>query len=204
VDTSVDGNRPEPAGPEPIYGVGAVPDEAIPPIQLFGAKQLREPNPEVRIFSDEVVQLTQRMAAAMYRANGVGLAAPQVGIPARVLVIAGEVTGGTTMGYPVAFVNPDILEESEQKEELLEGCLSFPKIQVKVERPVWIRVRAQAPSGRSFEVRAEGLYARALYHEIEHLEGKLLVDHAKSFKASQIKTKMAKYRKRLRTRMEAR
>lgn len=204
MDTSVNGNRPEPpAAPEPIYGVGTVPDEEIPPILLFGAGQLREPNPEVRMFTDEVVQLAQRMAAAMLRANGIGLAAPQIGVPAQLLVVSGDATNGTTLGYPVAFINPAILEVSEGMTELLEGCLSFPKITVKVARPHWVRVCAQGLSGRGFEVRAEGLYARVLCHEIEHLDGKLLIDHAKPFKASQMKTRMAKYRKRLRARIEA-
>lgn len=187
MDTSSDGNRPPvPAAPEPIYGVGTVPEEAIPPILLFGAAPLRETvNPEVRTFTDETVQLAQRMAAAMIRANGAGLAAPQIGVPAQLIVVAGDATNGTTLGYPVAFVNPVILEQSVETTPQLEGCLSFPRITVKIERPNWVRVRAQGLSGRGFEVRAEGLYARVLCHEIEHLDGKLLIDHAKSFKASQ-------------------
>jgi peptide deformylase len=204
VDTASDGNRPlAPAAPEPIYGVGAVPQDHIPPILLFGAGALRDHGAEVRIFDEETVMLAQRMAAAMLRANGVGLAAPQVGVPAQVVVVSGDATNGTTLGYPVAFMNPVILEQSPETTLQLEGCLSFPRITVKIARPNWVRVRAQGLSGRGFEVRAEGLYARVLCHEIEHLDGKLLIDHAKSFKASQMKAKMAKYRKRLRARIEA-
>jgi len=196
VDTSAVNNQPPPAVPAPIYGVGTVPEPEVPMILVYGAPVLREPAAEVRNFGPVIEQLVQRMAAAMYRANGVGLAAPQIGVSERVLVLSGDVTEAT-QGYPVAFINPDILDMSEDRVELLEGCLSFPKVQVKVARPTWVLVRAQTPSGTGFRVKAEGFYARALCHEIEHLEGGLLIDHAKSFKASQIKARMAKFRKKV-------
>jgi peptide deformylase len=198
VDTSTDGNRPEPpAQPEPIYGYGALPDSEIPAIKLYGSRQLREVTCAVEAFDGYLAQLVQRMATAMYRAGGYGLAAPQIGLPDRVVIISGEATSGTTGGFPVAFVNPMIIEESPELETTLEGCLSFPRVFVKVARPTWVRVAAQAPSGKPFEVNATGLYARVLCHEIDHLNGKLLIDHAESFKRSLIKTKMAKLRRSL-------
>lgn len=111
------------------------------------------------------------MADTLYDANGVGLAAPQIGISKRVVVIdAGE-------GL-IELINPEIIEYSDETEVQAEGCLSIPGAQGEVERYYKVTVRAMDRQGKTFEISGEGLLARALQHEIDHLHGVLYIDRA--------------------------
>lgn len=125
----------------------------------------------VEKFDEKLALLLDDMYETMQEANGVGLAAPQVGIRRRVVVI--DVGDG-----PIELINPEILERSGEEEEEMEGCLSFPGKYGMVKRPYRVKVRAQDRKGDSFELEGEGLLARAFCHEIDHLDGVLFVTHA--------------------------
>ena len=122
----------------------------------------------VEKFDGKLGQLLDDMYETMQEANGVGLAAPQVGIRRRIVVIA--VGKG-----PIELMNPEILRESEEMDEDTEGCLSFPGKYGLVKRPRSVTVRAQDRDGNLFELEGEGLLARAFCHEIDHLDGVLFI-----------------------------
>ena len=112
----------------------------------------------------------------MVAAEGAGLAAIQVGVPARLFIVDGHVAGEAEGSPAKVFINPEILEISSEAQTGDEGCLSFPNIFVPVKRGMRARVRATDLDGNTFESEGEGLFARALQHETDHLNGKLLVD----------------------------
>lgn len=122
----------------------------------------------VEKFDGKLGQLLDDMYETMQEANGVGLAAPQVGIRRRIVVI--DVGEG-----PIELMNPEILRESEEMDEDTEGCLSFPGKYGLVKRPRSVTVRAQDRDGNLFELEGEGLLARAFCHEIDHLDGVLFI-----------------------------
>jgi peptide deformylase len=161
----------------------------IRPISKFGAPELERESEPVSDFNDELKSLAEDMLETMYAGRGVGLAAPQVGINLRLIVV--DPTGGEERGHQLILVNPEVVEKSgTQKGE--EGCLSFPEITTAVERPQQIRVRALNLDGDPFEVGAEDLLARALCHEIDHLDGVLFIDRISTLKRDMIKRRVRK------------
>jgi peptide deformylase len=128
---------------------------------------------EVTDFDDGLTQLVDRMLRIMEGSHGVGLAAPQLGVLQRVLVHHAD-----EEAPPVALVNPRIVARSEELDVMDEGCLSLGAagVRVEVERPVSVTVEGQSPSGEQLSVMAEGLEARVLQHEIDHLDGVLIID----------------------------
>jgi peptide deformylase len=128
----------------------------------------------------------------MYAHNGLGIAAVQIGDPTRMFLVEPTLAGLSENDEPLAFINPEILWTSEETDKSDEGCLSFPGIYVPVERPVKARVRALGIDGQRFEVEGEGLYARCLLHENDHLTGQLLVDFVGPLKRQMIKRKLGK------------
>ncbi len=166
------------------------------PIRIFPDPVLRVRCPPVTVFDRKLKRLAEDMVETMHAAPGVGLAAPQVGVEKRLAVVdtsAGEEEGGVQV-----LVNPEILE-SDGREVDFEGCLSIPGISEKVERPARIRVRAVDLDGKPFEVEAEALVARAICHEIDHLDGVLFVDRLRGLK----KEKARRALRRLAREMEA-
>lgn len=148
---------------------------AIRTILHYPDKRLRIAAKPVERFDDELRQLVEDMAETMYAAPGVGLAAPQIGVPLRVFVIDVAVSEDEPSQLRT-FVNPEFIERvGEICYE--EGCLSFPGVHEQIERAERVRVRAQDVDGKSFELEADGLLAIAIQHENDHLDGKLLVDH---------------------------
>ena len=137
----------------------------------IGSPVLREKAKEVKEVNSTIEKLLNNMADTMYAANGVGLAAPQIGVSKRVVVI--DVGQGL-----IELINPVILE-SQGEETDTEGCLSIPGVTGEVTRAAKVRVQALNRKGESIELQGEGLLARALQHEIDHLEGVLFVDKAK-------------------------
>jgi peptide deformylase len=128
---------------------------------------------EVDEFDDSVSDLVERMTMLMDEARGVGLAAPQLGVLRRVLVYR------TTEDEPVtALVNPRIVASGEESETVEEGCLSLgaATVVVDVERPTTVTIEAQTPAGEPVQVEAEGLHARVIQHEVDHLDGVLIID----------------------------
>jgi peptide deformylase len=133
---------------------------------------LEQPGEPVTEFNDELRMLVADMFETMYASQGIGLAAPQVGISKRLTVI--DLSQGKDSAQKLVLVNPEvILSEGKQYEE--EGCLSFPDIREKVSRAAKVRIRAQDENGKWFEMDGEELLARAFQHEIDHLDGVLFI-----------------------------
>ena len=143
-------------------------------IELLGSKVLRRTAEPVGEITDEVRRLVRDMFDTMYEAEGIGLAAPQVGVSLRVLVLdVNEENGGR---HVHALVNPVIAESSRRHQKDSEGCLSIPGIEETVSRPAEVVVEARSVDGDPVRIEAEGLHARALQHEIDHLNGVLFLD----------------------------
>jgi peptide deformylase len=164
----------------------------IHPIVKYGDPVLETPTKSVETFDEEFRKLTDDMFESMYAAQGVGLAAPQIGIGMRVTVI--DVTNGKNPEAKLVCANPQIVHaEGEQHEE--EGCLSLPGFRGRVMRPAYVTIHAQNVTGEEFEMRGEGLLARAFCHEIDHLDGILFINHLSLLKRDLIKRKIRKLRK---------
>jgi len=164
----------------------------IHPIVKYGDPVLETPTKPVEAFDEEFRKLTDDMFESMYAAQGVGLAAPQIGIGLRVTVI--DVTNGKNPEARLVCANPQIVHaEGEQHEE--EGCLSLPGFRGRVLRPSFVTIRAQNLTGEEFEMRGEGLLARAFCHEIDHLDGILFINHLSILKRDLIKRKIRKMKK---------
>lgn len=143
------------------------------------------PCAKVGEFNSELADLVRAMRTTMHRAKGVGLAAPQVGKSIKLAVLEYQPDADDNE-EPVPFqvlVNPKVISTSDDEESLSEGCLSLPGIEVEVSRPYRIKVRAQNELGESIQFRASGFYARIIQHEIDHLNGRLIVDYAKNREA---------------------
>jgi peptide deformylase len=164
----------------------------IHPIVKYGDPVLETPAKAIVKFEDELQALVADMFESMYAAQGVGLAAPQIGIGQRLAVI--DVSNGKTPDAKIVCVNPQIIHaEGEQREE--EGCLSVPGFRGHVVRPQYVTVRAQGATGKEFEMRSEGLLARAFCHEIDHLNGVLFITHLSMLRRDMIKRKIRKLKK---------
>ena len=134
---------------------------------------------EVTLFDSKLRTLVDEMFESMYVAQGIGLAAPQIGLSQRITVI--DTSFGKKPEDKHALINPEILAyEGKQTEE--EGCLSLPDIREKVHRAEWVKVRAQDETGKFFELEGNELLARALQHEIDHLDGVLFIDRISRLK----------------------
>ena len=129
---------------------------------------LRKKSNYVKKVNREIIDLIRDMADTMYHANGVGLAAPQVGISKRVITI--DIGSGL-----ISLINPEIMEQKGDQTDI-EGCLSIPGIVGQVIRPNWVRVRGLNEKGEQVELEGTGLLARAFCHEIDHLDGILFID----------------------------
>lgn len=136
-----------------------------------------------------VADLIPRMFATMYRAPGIGLAAPQVGVGLRLAVID---LMADDKRDPIVLINPEILASSEETVTREEGCLSLPGQYADVTRPARVKVRFQGESGERREIEADGLLSTCLQHEIDHLDGILFVDHLSNLKRNMILRRLAK------------
>ncbi|HTU34193.1 MAG TPA: peptide deformylase [Candidatus Acidoferrum sp.] len=164
----------------------------IHPIVKLGDPVLETPTKPVEKFDDNLKKLVDDMFESMYAAQGVGLAAPQIGVNLRIAVI--DVTTGKNPEAKIVCANPRVLHaEGEQSEE--EGCLSIPGFRGRVTRPLFVTVGAQDTTGKEFEMRGEGLLARAFCHEFDHLDGVLFITHLSMLKRDLIKRKVRKLRK---------
>jgi peptide deformylase len=147
---------------------------------------------EVTAFDAELATLVEEMFESMYAAQGIGLAAPQIAISKRITVI--DVSFGKNPEEKYALINPEVvLTEGRQVEE--EGCLSLPEIRQKVPRAARVKVRAQDVTGKWFEVEGTELLARALLHEIDHLDGVLFIDRISRLKRELVLRKIRKMQK---------
>jgi peptide deformylase len=164
----------------------------IYPIVKSGDPILEKPGAPVNKFDAALEQLVEDMFASMYAAQGVGLAAPQIGLSLRLAVV--DVTAGKNPEAKIVLANPEIIHaEGEVREE--EGCLSVPGFRGYVMRPQFVTIKAQNAKGESYEIRGENLLARAFCHEIDHLNGILFLQHLSMLKRDLIKRKIKKLRK---------
>lgn len=171
---------------------------AIRPIVEVPDARLREISKPVDQVDDEVRALVADMFETMYDAPGIGLAAIQVGVPKRILVIDLQEPveeDGEPVRDPRVFINPEILEHSEQDVPYTEGCLSVPDQYAEVDRPDRVRARWLDLDGEVREQEITGLLATCLQHEMDHLNGVLFIDHLSRLKRDMILRKIAKQRK---------
>jgi peptide deformylase len=150
-------------------------------------KQVSEP---VAGVDDELRALMDDMLETMYAAPGIGLAAVQVGVPKRVIVM--DLGGGEDDRQPRYYINPEILWASDETAPYEEGCLSVPEYFDEVERPAKVKLRYLDYHGKAVEEDAEGLFAVCIQHEMDHLEGVLFIDHLSRLKREQAVKKVKK------------
>ena len=174
---------------------------AILPIVEVPDPRLRQISSPVEAVDDEVRALVADMFETMYAAPGIGLAAIQVGVPKRILVIDlqepedPDDPKSPPVRDPRVFINPEILVASDQEVPYTEGCLSVPDQYAEVDRPDRIRARWLDLDGKSREAEITGLLATCLQHEMDHLNGILFIDHLSRLKREMILKKLAKLRK---------
>jgi peptide deformylase len=139
-------------------------------IYTIGAEVLRAPTMPVTVFDEALATTIEQMFTTMIRGRGIGLAAPQVGISQRFFIV--QIEGDKQR----VFINPEIIGTSSELENYEEGCLSIPGAYAKLERPAAVKVQAWNERGRPFTLEADGLLARVIQHELDHLQGVLFTD----------------------------
>lgn len=149
-----------------------------------------EPVTEV---NDEIRELLDDMLETMYAAPGIGLAAPQIGVMKRVVVM--DVSDDKDKPEPLKLINPEIIWESEETSIYQEGCLSIPEQYADVERPAEVGMRYMDENGETHEIEADGLLATCIQHEIDHLDGVLFTDYLSALKRNMILKKVQKLQK---------
>jgi peptide deformylase len=155
-----------------------VPDDQLE-VLLYGSPQLRKKSVEVVDFDEDLRVLARRMESCMLDEQGIGLAAPQVGVHRRMLLAENRRDARPSI---LCLANPEIVEFSREKDKHQEGCLSLPEIYAELSRPVRVRVRFQDLEGHEREIEDDQMLARIIQHEMDHLEGVLFVDHLSTLK----------------------
>lgn len=165
----------------------------ILPIYTYGQSVLRQEAEDIALDYPDLKDLLTNMIETMNKAEGVGLAAPQIGLPIRVVVINLDVLSEEFpeyKGFVHAFINGHILEESEETDVMDEGCLSLPGIHESVRRPVKVHVTYLDENLVEHDEWVEGYLARVIQHEFDHLEGQMFIDHLGSLRKQMIKGKL--------------
>lgn len=165
----------------------------ILPVYLYGQPVLRKKAEDVPQNYPDLKQLVENMFETMYNADGVGLAAPQVGLSIRVLVIDADVMKDDfpeCKGFKRAMINPDIVEKSEEEIQMEEGCLSLPGVHEKVARAKRIRVKYMDENLEEHDEVVDGFAARVVQHECEHLEGHVFIDNISAIRRQLNKGKL--------------
>lgn len=162
----------------------------IKPLIILPDPVLRQPSEPIEQVGQDVLRLADDMLATMYDAPGIGLAAIQIGVPRRMLVI--DLAREDEEKNPTVFINPEILSVSDELSTYEEGCLSIPDYYAEVERPASLTVRYVDRNGKQQTVEADGLLATCLQHEIDHLNGVLFIDHISRLKRDMVIKKFTK------------
>jgi peptide deformylase len=165
---------------------------AVLQILEFPDPQLRKVAVEVTEFNDKLNRLIDAMFETMYNAEGIGLAATQVNVHKRLLVL--DVS--ENKDSPLVFINPSFEVLDQELSEYDEGCLSVPGFYETVSRPKMVKITAVGRDGEKFEMEAQGLLATCIQHEIDHLDGKLFVDYISTLKRNRIRDKLEKEHKK--------
>lgn len=167
---------------------------AVRPILTVPDPVLKQVSTPVAAVTDEIRALMDDMLETMYAAPGIGLAAIQIGVPLRVIVM--DLSREGEPREPRFFVNPELLAFEGDKQAYEEGCLSVPDVFDEVERPRRVRIRYLNYTGEQVEEWAEGMYAVCIQHEMDHLEGRLFIDHLSRLKRSLAVAKVKKAARR--------
>ncbi len=167
---------------------------SIRPILIHPDPRLKKRCAPVESISPEIGQLAEDMLATMYDAPGVGLAAPQVGVLARLFVMDCIKEEGAAP-RPLVLINPEILTTSEETNTYEEGCLSIPEHYGEVTRPARVTMRWTGLDGKAQEEEFDGLWATCAQHELDHLNGKLFIDHLGAIRRGMITRKMVKLKR---------
>jgi peptide deformylase len=163
----------------------------IYPIVIYGDPVLKKPAKTIEKDYPDLHKLIADMFETMEKANGVGLAAPQIGKSIRMFIVdATQMDNEETKDFKKVFINPEILEESEEEWKYEEGCLSIPGLREKVERPEEVHVRYQDENFAEHEETLSGVQARIFQHEYDHIEGILFTEKLSAFKKSLIKGRL--------------
>jgi peptide deformylase len=162
----------------------------IKPLIILPDPILRQPSRPFEQVDTEVLRLADDMLETMYDAPGIGLAAVQIGVPRRMLVI--DISRDDEENKPQVFINPEIVASSEDRSVYEEGCLSIPDYYAEVERPATVTVQYIGRDGKEQTVEADGLLATCLQHEIDHLNGILFIDHISRLKREMVIKKFTK------------
>lgn len=171
-------------------------------IKIYGDSVLRQKTDKVEKIDDHIRAFVGNMFDTMYAADGVGFAAPQGGLLKQIFIIdLSDVEGEPE--EPMVFINPKILWKSEKTSIAEEGCLSIPGIREDVKRPEEVEVEALNEKGGKVHYKAKGLFARAILHEIDHLEGVLFVDYLGSVKKMMLKDRLEELERQSKTEQEA-
>jgi peptide deformylase len=149
------------------------------PLLVYGDPRLEAENQPVEVFDDALRELAEDLFMTGWKAPGLGVAAPQIGVNLRLATI--DLSVGKDPDAKIVLANPEIVH-SQGKVSLEEGCLSFPGLFTTIERPTALIVRAQDADGVWREIEADGLFAQAVCHEVDHLDGTLLVHHLRGMK----------------------
>jgi peptide deformylase len=159
-------------------------------IVKYGDPVLREVSRPVEKIDQRIKDLVLDMTDTLKQANGLGLAAVQIGVLLRVFII--DLAALDPTASLKVYINPEILETSDEEIEMEEGCLSFPGIYQKIFRPTRVRIRAMNMQGKTFEETLEGYPARAVLHEYDHIEGKLFIDYLSPMAKTMLQGKLKK------------
>ena len=165
------------------------------PILIHPDPRLRKVCKPITEIDDEVRALADEMLATMYEANGLGLAAPQIGVTRRLFVMDCASRDEDAKPDPVCVINPEIVSVSEETVEREEGCLSIPEIFTNIERPEAVRLRFIDQHGTEHEQDFDGIRARCVQHEVDHLNGKLFIDYISAMRRQMITSKMKKLKR---------
>jgi len=160
------------------------------PIVIYGDPVLREIAKPVEEFNQDVKDLVSNLVDTLKEAKGLGLAASQIGAAQPVFII--DLSAVDINQSLKVFINPEILETSDEEVEMEEGCLSFPDMYLKITRPERVKVRAMDFDGKEFEIEADGLAARAILHEYDHTQGKLFIDRISPMTRTLIRGRLRK------------
>ena len=139
-------------------------------IRTYGDSVLRRTADPITEIGSETKQIAEKMVEAMLRANGIGIAAPQIGVSKRIIVLDLD-------GKFHVLINPEIIETSQESEEIIEGCLSIPGVDAEITRKLRTHLRGVTLDEETIDIEGEGLMARAIQHEIDHLNGVLFIDY---------------------------
>ncbi|MCX7874649.1 MAG: peptide deformylase [Melioribacteraceae bacterium] len=169
---------------------------AILPITVYGDKILRQKAKPVKSIDDNLIDKIRNMFDSMRNANGIGLAANQIGYTESVFVVDLEGVEGYEKFKPMVFINPEIILQSDETKIIEEGCLSLPLLRAEVERPEKIKIRYLDTDENLKEIEADDLFARVILHEYDHLIGKLIPDRVNEEIKKQLQPELEKIKKR--------